>query len=371
MRLLFYNNWHNGDLHFTRQFIKDIMNKTKCDEYFYMHVNSENIFNDIPGLKIIKPNEYCINENVQLQVNNDIYINTWIGVLFSISPMKDLKPFDFPALPSFYVLFKHIYNILNIPIDPMENYIPEINYEYYEIENINNYLKKNKIRILIESGEGRSYQANFVDFFNLIDRLSNDYPDIDFITTKKIELNKENVLSTSDIIKSNKMDLNEISYLSTFCSVIIGRASGPYSFTQVKNNLRDSNKTYIGICEVLNNVVWDIRSECYKIWINKYDTEHIYNIIHNEIEKKIKINHTDFQIRTEYNNTIHIKTSKDIYDAVSIDFINNGNIKYNYTSKLIKNNEIWVLPFNSYNITKDNMILRFSINNKILFEKTI
>jgi hypothetical protein len=54
----------------------------------------------------------------------------------------------------------------------------------------------------------------------------------------------DNVVFTNDIIKSNECDLNEISYLSTFCDIIVGRNSGPFCFASTKNNLKDPNKTF-------------------------------------------------------------------------------------------------------------------------------
>ena len=54
-------------------------------------------------------------------------------------------------------------------------------------------------------------------------------------------------------------DLNEISYLSRSCDVIVGRCSGPQMFAQVLPNWMDSRKTLLcfthhrnGACFVLN-----------------------------------------------------------------------------------------------------------------------
>ena len=37
MNLYFYNYWHNGDIHYSREFVKDIISKTNFDNYFYAH----------------------------------------------------------------------------------------------------------------------------------------------------------------------------------------------------------------------------------------------------------------------------------------------------------------------------------------------
>jgi hypothetical protein len=50
---------------------------------------------------------------------------------------------------------------------------------------------------------------------------------------------------TGDIIKVENSDLNEISYLSTFCDIIVGRSSGPFTFSNVKENIFDGNKAFL------------------------------------------------------------------------------------------------------------------------------
>ena len=81
-----------------------------------------------------------------------------------------------------------------------------------------------------------------IDINHLIEKLSDNYPHIDFILTEKSNIVKNNVLHTSDIIMTSGCDLNEISYLSTKCDIIVGRASGPYCFTHVKENMLNTNK---------------------------------------------------------------------------------------------------------------------------------
>lgn len=371
MRILFYNNWHNGDMHFTREFIKDIINKTDYSEYYYLHTKSEKLFLDIPELKISKPNEYCLNNNIFLQVNDDIYINTWIGtVLFGPLEEKGLNKFDFPALPAFYYLFQYIYKMLNIQIEQVERYVPDINYSVYDIGNIQEYLKKNKLRVLIENSVIESYQSESFDINYLIHKLSDTFPHIDFILTERSNIVKDNVLHTSDIIMANGNDLNEISYLSNYCFMIIGRSSGPYAFTQVKSNINNRDKTFVCMCNQLNNAFWNIRSLSNKIWINKYDAEYIYTVVVNEIKKKFKLIPTDFQIRVD-DNRIYIKTTKDINDKISIDFIRDDNVIFNFSDKLIKDIETWIVPFGGYQQYQDNMILRIHIDDKFLFEKVI
>ena len=46
-KLLFVNDWHNGDIHMSRPYVVDIMSfVTDCD-FFYCHKNNKNILADI------------------------------------------------------------------------------------------------------------------------------------------------------------------------------------------------------------------------------------------------------------------------------------------------------------------------------------
>jgi len=76
----------------------------------------------------------------------------------------------------------------------------------------------------------------------MIRQVAMNHPDMDFITTHQIQSDIENLFFTGDITKLNEFDLNEVSYLSTFCSTLIGRNSGPHVFTQVKQNCMDDKK---------------------------------------------------------------------------------------------------------------------------------
>jgi hypothetical protein len=70
--------------------------------------------------------------------------------------------------------------------------------------------------------------------------------DVDIICTNKFKTVLPNIKFTSDIIKSTKdTDLLEISYLSTFCDVIVGKNSGPYVFCETFTNYNNPNKTFV------------------------------------------------------------------------------------------------------------------------------
>lgn len=283
-RLTFYNNFHKGDIHYSRQFIKDIMSKITANEYYYEHNYDNNILKDITNLNISKITN--LSSNIKDQVildNNNGYINTWIGQNNFIYLKHNC------SLYSNYDMYKDIYSKLNINIENIEYYIPSIDFNHIEKSNIDLFINNNKekIKIFISNGDVLSGQSLNFDFNLLINYLSDLYTDVIFILTdSKNRIIKGNVFYTDDIIQMSS-DLNEISYLSKNCDIIIGRASGPFCFTHIQENLLDSNKVYIGISNTENESNWFKSGVCKQLWTNNYDINNILNIINNEIILKI------------------------------------------------------------------------------------
>ena len=86
-------------------------------------------------------------------------------------------------------------------------------------------------------------------------------------------------------------NLNEISYLSTKCDLIIGRSSGPYTFCIVEENY-NKNKL-ICLCDeyssswFMDNEDYDIKSSTIEnkdfTWSNNYNVENILELIKNKL----------------------------------------------------------------------------------------
>jgi hypothetical protein len=73
--------------------------------------------------------------------------------------------------------------------------------------------------------------------------LAAKYQDTAFICTYTFACDLPNVYFTDLIQERIGSDLNEISYLSTYCDAIVGRNSGPFLFTNTKENL--ASKTFL------------------------------------------------------------------------------------------------------------------------------
>jgi len=288
MNIYFFNPCRNGDVHVSRSFIIDIMNKLPNNQYYYIqnpNYTSEFILKDIKGIKPSVDNTHQLNSNSSItQIGDDLFINTWYG-------QSDFKYFEISMSInkaddcSFYILYNifiDVYKFLEIEIDTFENYLPSIIYDNIDKINIDNFFQNNIFEkyILICDNPVQSGQSLNFNFKPIVEELSLLYKDIAFITTSYNIIKRENLFSTNDIIQL-KFDLNEISYLSNRCDVIIGRGSGPYTFCLTKENLMNNSKKFVAFTN--NKIVAlglkDNDHKCKLNWSNDYNHNSILNKI--------------------------------------------------------------------------------------------
>jgi hypothetical protein len=366
MRLFLYIFGHNGDIHFIREYIKDIISKTNFDEYYLLHNNNENDLLDVPNLKIEKLNEYCYSNYNQTDFkytninDEDIYIN--------------ITALDFKQ-EHFYKLFRLVYDKLLIKFESYDFYIPTIDYQKYEISGVNDYINKNKdkFKILFSNGNILSWQTSFIDYEVIVDKLSDEFKNIHFILTKKLNIEKENVFYTDDIINIRKKDLNEISYLSTYCDIIVGSSSGPFIYTLVKENLKNYNKKFIYICSDYKYIYFE-NTLSSKILIT--DERKVYDLI----QKELKIENSSEEILI-----IRKNREKGIIDVIPINYCDENIIIDFYADNgYYKNNEelinlidgpihklnmsmatnYWLIPYKEYN-NESKIKVKFYYKNKM------
>lgn len=367
-KLIFYNNNNNGDIHFSREFIKDIIRKTSFDEYYHCHKRSPKLTQDIENLKYSPLNDYCKPYISHYVVNNETYINTHLGGLYNTLLDKPMKV----DLDIFYNYFQSIYYKLRISMEKKKFYIPEIDYSVFEIEKVNEYLENNikNIKVLICNGSVFSNQSMDVNFKELIEKLAIYYPNTHFILTdKSTVIEMPNVLYTSDIIQAES-DLNEISYLSLNCSVILGRASGPYSFTQVKKNVDDIDKTFIFICTNFSDGMWHEQTLCSKVWINDYDSNNIYETVKNQLKNVTNYKNL-FKVISQ-NNEIHILPLESFPYVIRVECYNGIEHWYNHISTFTIGIRHWIVPHGNYQTgTPVRCVFFNNETNEYLFETMV
>ena len=318
MRLHFINYSHSGgDVHCSLEYMKDLYSLIEPSECFLHHFTNPRFIIDVPFIKsspplLIKDTPFQFNpprnkegrspcdfinfpgmrhgnEYLYQNASTDdaIYIVTWLAYYWFGPNPTEL--FGHCCFEAYQHAFKTVYDELGIldHYKPLQYYITSRDYNYIDRTNIDAFHETTKYKkVLVSNGDVLSGQSSNFDFTPILDKLARKHPNVIFIFTKKCSLDLPNIRFTSDIIGLPTNDLIEISYLSLKCNMIIGRSSGPSSFTMVKENYTDKNKTFIAICERrLEGLVYEVPTGegCKQVWTNNYDLDHIYNLIDQEI----------------------------------------------------------------------------------------
>ena len=244
--ITFYNNFNNGDLHVVRTLIRHVIKTFPEFKYKLRHPNNEKVLKDL-GIPLYWHQykekfdlrgyylEYGIlNFNVQALCHNRQFFDR--GGSFTIHTFYNI--FAKTLLEVFK--YKMPENILD--------FLPYIDYELYDIQKLK-LLNMSGRNVLLCNNNPLSEQSTKFDMNNLLSNIVNLFPDINFYVTNKLDgFEKQNVFYISDITGNIGNDLNEISYLSTKCDIIIGRYSGPHTFCYVKENLLNTKKTFVTFC---------------------------------------------------------------------------------------------------------------------------
>lgn len=226
--LILHNLANNGDLFVSRSFVRDLCEKLNGN-VIYLHKYDPNyLFNDI-SLKEFKTQAFPIDDN-----EKRVY-STWYAA-------KNRRYMEGTGctIQTLYKLFSEMYFNLGLPINSIQSYIPSINFEKYQFKSN----KRNTQNVLICNNIPLSGQSSTDDMSLFIEQLARSCPKkIFFVTNEtKKHLNYPNIIYTKNILKTN--NLIEISCFSKECSYIIGRASGPYTFSFIKENFDDGVKFF-------------------------------------------------------------------------------------------------------------------------------
>jgi hypothetical protein len=246
-KIVFYNDLHNGDQHFCRGFVRNVMQHCMPREIkiFYYHKNDPKLLSDIPNVKHILKRPKVHQRRPFKRNGPVLFFNTWYRA--------DKEIFDKYTV-SFNTLYEHfarLYEMLDLKIadeNPLDLF-PEIDASKYNVAHIDKFAKNTagKKRVLISNGQVKSGQCQNIDLNPAIRRLANRFPGILFIASDKegkmVQL--PNVHYANDINCVSGCDLNENGYLSTFCDMIVGRCSGTYSFATNRTNYYDNPKEFL------------------------------------------------------------------------------------------------------------------------------
>ena len=286
--LVFYNHWQNGDVHVSRGFIDYCIKNIKAQNYLYIHPKSEELLKDIPQLHHQNYGLFFLDNDSPHMWNlhkRTLCLNTWYGV----SPaFKDTGSCTLNTLFDLFALhFKTFFDHNLHSQSSLLDFVPTIDYSKFSIGKIEEFCSLNKRKkILVCNGNVVSKQSSNFKFENILEEVIISHPNIDFIFTAKNDFSYGNVYFTDNLIQKKGCDLNEISFLSLDCDIIIGRSSGPYIYSYVKENLMNQNKTFICFNDHKEIADWVSPSNYFKCdvrWSNKYDSSSMQKIIKNTI----------------------------------------------------------------------------------------
>jgi hypothetical protein len=274
-----YNHWHYGDIFTSRTLIKPLL--TKFNIIFYHNLNTP-LLPDLEGLTEIKgiPKDFDMHSSNF----NEKKINAWIGQ----SQMQYFHKFETGCSLKNYLSFVfEVLDFYNIPKENTEYYFPEVHFskilKYSEIKSqLENYKTQYKKIVFISNGDVHSGQSSNFDFSPIVTTLGQEHPEVLFLLSENKNISLPNIKFTSDITLLIP-DLLQISLISTFCDVVVGRASGPFTYTLVKENILDKNKKFISFnnnqveANYYNNLGFNLE------WHSNYEYNFVLNTIKNAI----------------------------------------------------------------------------------------
>lgn len=238
----FYNSYGSGDIFESREFIRDVMRLLPARKYVYYTGKSSRLLMDIRDLEVVSTGVPAVLDSmkpfVHDTVHGNLFFNTWIGrdsgyVLPGIGcTVEGLHDMWNDMLRPFSVQLSE-----DIPLE----YLTSYNYSKYDIVGINEYMDSivGTKKVYISNGDVHSLQADNFDMTPMIIELARRFSTVRFFVTA----DKANLPTIGNIVNANSLipnhldsNLPELSYLSRWCGVTIGRNSGPHVFSWVKGN---------------------------------------------------------------------------------------------------------------------------------------
>ena len=245
--ICFFNHYHNGDLFHSKGFVKDIISSIDT-KFYYAHSMSPIVLSDLNVEHINSPN---ISIFTKFENTDDtVYVNTWIGCYDNPDKCACTLNFNYKIYGEIYEYLNKCFSS-NLKLKSIENYFPSIDYSKFNCSNVDFFVESApQQKVLFCNGPCLSGQSSYTgDMSTIIESCAIKFPEKVFIATYKFATQLKNIKFTDDIIRLNKCDLNEISYLSKFCDLIVGRNSGPFCFCTVDENINNPKKIFYAFGE--------------------------------------------------------------------------------------------------------------------------
>jgi hypothetical protein len=236
-RILFFNDCNNGDNHYSRQFLRHISSLVGVD-CAYSHFRCDRILADLPMRLIRVDTRPLHQESFHLNADGTLFMNTWVGH----QNFKWFTP-NGCTLHNNYRMFSDNCKAIGVTLPPEVECIPTIDYARLGI------LGSVQVdrNILVSNGPCASGQAYNFDMNPVVEALADKHPSCRFFVTDPFTTNRVNIFDANKTVSApmGKSNLVELSHFSLSCPIIVGRGSGPFCFSHVRENLMDPEKTFI------------------------------------------------------------------------------------------------------------------------------
>jgi len=256
--ICFFNHWHNGDVFAGKGWMQAIQQQCPDVKFAHAQVNKLKTMQDLDMEHIPcsdLPDE-IVDKLKFAESDNEVYLNTWIGSWGwdgGVMPQGE----EHANWPSLHRMFDYIGGHLNyyygqkieFTNNPLD-YVPTTDWSKYDIAQVDAFVAAHpgKRLHLFCNGVVRSTQTNLDDLKGLIEEFAEKHPDDMWICTASFETELPNIVFTDDILSGVQGgDINEIAYLSTKCNLIVGKNSGPFMFTHVRDNMWDDKKVFVAL----------------------------------------------------------------------------------------------------------------------------
>lgn len=265
-KIIFFNQWRNGDCFIGKEYVRDIISRFPDVEFGYAHDNYPTIVADlkikhmrlkeIPQIGTFVPMAYE-------EQSQTMYINTWPGCLIP-KYMGEKDHANFKRLQN---MWNDVYSTLNIEMNgDYQNYLPKIDWDCYELEDAQQYLDRinGKKLIVFCNGQQQSQQSSMGNMRDIIHAIATEYKYYEFLVTDELDFDLPNVTysgtQTRDMNASNVIfgpmtvgSLNKIAYITRYADLIVGKNSGPFTYAHFQENLDDQNKTFMCFSHVMKD----------------------------------------------------------------------------------------------------------------------
>jgi hypothetical protein len=265
-KIIFFNQWRNGDCFIGKEYVRDIISRLPDVEFAYAHDNWVDIVGDlkirhmslreIPKFPMFMPMGYDPDAQT-------FYINTWPGCLIN-KHMGEKEHANFKRL---WHMWDDVFKELNLEMrGDFMHYLPKVHWDHYDLEESKEYVNRicNKRLFLFCNGQQQSQQSSMGNMRDIVFTLATENPNCEFLLTDELDFDLPNVtyagtahrnMNASNVIFGPMImgSLNKIAWISQRAELIVGKNSGPFTFSHFEDNINNPNKTFLCFSHVMKD----------------------------------------------------------------------------------------------------------------------